>query len=55
MQKQKYVLTLKHKAMKCRIKVGEICSDVIDFEQAAKDVKYFISVFGAKSVSIIFE
>ena len=41
--------------MKCRIKVGENYSDVIDFEQAAEDVKHFISVFGAKSVSIIFE
>ena len=41
--------------MKCRIKVGEICSDVIDFEQAINDVKHFIRVFGAKNVSIIFE
>lgn len=41
--------------MKCRIKVGENYSDVIDFEQAANDVKHFVRVFGAKNVSIIFE
>ena len=55
MSTAKVLITKTKKNMKCRIKVGKNCSEVIDFEQAANDVKHFVSVFGAKNVSIIFE